>query len=240
MADQKINKLYRVEGMHCASCAVLINKILGTQKGVNSANASFGAEKLSISFDPNVITEEKIHSLIKGLGYSLLSEEEKTEDQIKEERDRRIRDLRNRTLISFALASPVILYYMFVHMFNLTHIHGLSLINLFTEKPIFMRLFTGELGSYPAGETLSLLFTPFDERWEHIILFVPFMVFASIIASKVTQSKFGFKSNSVQVLVASILGSTMLYSALAALAVTSVGNFFFDFNEKGETESFAV
>ena len=70
-----VQKLYRVEGMHCASCAVLINKVLEKQKGMISANVSFGAEKLTITFDSNLITEEKISTLIKTLGYTLITEE---------------------------------------------------------------------------------------------------------------------------------------------------------------------
>lgn len=121
----KIQKLYRIEGMHCASCAVLINKVLEKQKGVFSVNASFGAEKLVLEFDSEMIGEDKIKGLVKSLGYTLIAEEEKSEEQFKVERKARIRDLRNRTIISFALASPIIVYYMAVHMLNLQHVHAI-------------------------------------------------------------------------------------------------------------------
>src|SRR3990167_9259111 len=119
--------------MHCASCAVLINTILQKQKGVQSVNASFGAEKLSIAFDPSIIPEEKILSLGKSLGYTFLSEESKTEEEFKKERESHIRDLRNRTIVSFLLASPIIGYYMAVHMLNLQHVHGIMVGSLFVD-----------------------------------------------------------------------------------------------------------
>lgn len=129
----KTQKLYRIEGMHCASCAVLINKVLEKQKGVFSVNASFGAEKLVIEFDSAILQEKKIKSLTKSLGYTLISEEEKTEEEFKKERAARIRDLRNRTIISFLLASPIIAYYMAVHMLNLQHVHAITVSGIFID-----------------------------------------------------------------------------------------------------------
>ncbi len=129
----KVQKLYRIEGMHCASCAVLINKVLAKQKGVQSVNASFGAEKLVIEFDHELITEEKIKQLVKALGYTLILEEEKTEEEFKKERDARMRGLRNRTIISFLLASPIIGYYMAVHMLNLQHVHAITVSGIFID-----------------------------------------------------------------------------------------------------------
>ena len=38
--------IFKVQGMHCASCAILINKTLQNLKGVNFAQANFGTEKL--------------------------------------------------------------------------------------------------------------------------------------------------------------------------------------------------
>src|SRR3989338_2642677 len=94
-------KLYRVQGMHCASCAVLINKVVGMQKGVSAVNANFGAERVNINFDPTQISEEKIKGLAKGLGYTLIGEEEKTEEEVEQERRLHLRGLRNRTIVSF-------------------------------------------------------------------------------------------------------------------------------------------
>ena len=48
----------KVKGMHCASCSVLINKLLGKQNGIVSVNTSYGAEKTSIEFDESKIKEK--------------------------------------------------------------------------------------------------------------------------------------------------------------------------------------
>lgn len=125
MANGRSQKrTFHIEGMHCASCAVLINRVLEKQKGINAANANFGSEMLAVDFNPDIISIEKIKEAVGKLGYQLVSKE-KSEEEIKKEQAKRIRFLRNRTIISFMLASPIIGYYMAVHMLNLKHVHAL-------------------------------------------------------------------------------------------------------------------
>ena len=45
----------KVKGMHCASCSVLIDKLVGKQPGVSSIKTSYGAEKTSVEFDESKI-----------------------------------------------------------------------------------------------------------------------------------------------------------------------------------------
>ncbi|MEK7519883.1 MAG: heavy metal translocating P-type ATPase [Patescibacteria group bacterium] len=126
--DTKLErKIYKVRGMHCAACANLINKFLVKQNGVKEASANFGSEALNVAYDPSVITPEQMNTVLGKLGYSLIitEEEGKSEELFEQERQKEIQSLKKRTIISFALASPIILYYMSVHMFNLKHIHAL-------------------------------------------------------------------------------------------------------------------
>ena len=113
--------------MHCASCAILINKTLGNIKGIKSAQANYGTERLALEYDATQVSLEKVEEIVKKLGYSLILPKEgaKEEEVAEQERAKTIRSLRNRVILSFALASPIIAYYMATHMFNLTHIHAL-------------------------------------------------------------------------------------------------------------------
>lgn len=190
----KIQKLYRIEGMHCASCSILINKILGKQKGVFDANASFGAEKLSISFDPAIISEEKIKEIIKGLGYALISEEERTEEEFKKERDARIRDLRNRTIVSFLLASPIIGYYMAVHMFNLQHVHAITVGGLFI-----------------------------DLNWIYLVMTIPIQFWVGLIFYRSAWTAFRTGSTSMDTLVVLGTSAAFFYSLIGFLFATTYG-----------------
>jgi len=73
----------KISGMHCASCAVNIEKALSKEKGLISANVNFALEKATIEYNPEEINEAKIKKAIKNAGYEALEAEEETEDEIK-------------------------------------------------------------------------------------------------------------------------------------------------------------
>jgi len=122
-----VRQSYRVQGMHCANCQVLINKILSAQKGVTKANANYSSERLIVEYDPATITLDAMQAILKKVGYGLIVPKEGAleEEEVEKHRLDEIKHLRNRTIISFLLATPIILYYMAVHMLNLQHGHAL-------------------------------------------------------------------------------------------------------------------
>jgi len=124
MKDER--KVYKVRGMHCAACAGLINKILIKQKGIKEVNANYGSEAMNVMYDSEQTSPEEMNKVLGKLGYSIIiaEEEGKSEEMFEQERQKELSNLKKRTIISFILASPIILYYMAVHMFNLTHIHA--------------------------------------------------------------------------------------------------------------------
>ena len=122
-----ISEVYKIKGMHCAACAILINKTLMREKGVHSVNANYGAEKLVLDYDPQQVSIEKISADLKKIGYTLILAKDKVavEEEAEKHRKEEIRSLKKRVIFSFVLATPIIIYYMAVHMLNLTHIHAL-------------------------------------------------------------------------------------------------------------------
>ncbi|MFH1631068.1 MAG: heavy metal translocating P-type ATPase [Candidatus Aenigmatarchaeota archaeon] len=58
-----------IKGMHCASCASNITNKLQKTKGVLHANVNFATEKALVQFDKDIISEQKIISTVKGLGF---------------------------------------------------------------------------------------------------------------------------------------------------------------------------
>src|SRR3989344_9542764 len=64
-------KTYNIEGMHCASCSVIITKTLKKLDGVASVQANFATEKAQVEFDPSRATLEKMNEAIGKLGYRL-------------------------------------------------------------------------------------------------------------------------------------------------------------------------
>ena len=78
-----------------------------------------------IEFDASVISLEKIDEFINKLGYDIIRPDEETATIEEEEavEERRIKQAKRRVIASFLIASPIIIYYMAIHMFNLPHVH---------------------------------------------------------------------------------------------------------------------
>jgi P-type Cu+ transporter len=121
----------KVKGMHCASCAVLIDKLLQKQQGVVSSSTSYGAQKVALEFDDSKISLQKIDEFVNKLGYDVIRPDEATSAEEEEQAEgRELQLAKRRVIASFAIAAPIIAYYMGVHMFNLPHIHQLWGIDL--------------------------------------------------------------------------------------------------------------
>jgi sulfite exporter TauE/SafE/copper chaperone CopZ len=72
-----MKKTFKIEGMHCNSCALLIEKSLKDK--VNSIKASFAKEEAEINFDESRITESEIKEEITKLGYKIKQESNKSD-----------------------------------------------------------------------------------------------------------------------------------------------------------------
>ena len=115
--------------MHCASCAVLIDKLVGKQSGVMTINTSYGAEKVTLEFDEAKIQLPQIDKFINQLGYDLIrpDEESGTLEEEEQKEAKQIKMAFRRFLVSLCLSLPIIVYYMLIHMFNLPHTHAIKL-----------------------------------------------------------------------------------------------------------------
>ncbi len=104
-----IKKIFKIEGMHCASCASVIENTLKKQKGVLSINVNFASEKAVVTFNPAIISVERIKALIKKSGYRASEESlEELKGRRRKDRERqRIRQLKRNFLISLVLGIPL-------------------------------------------------------------------------------------------------------------------------------------
>lgn len=66
-----VKKTYKINGMHCTSCALMIESNL-EDLGVK-VKCSFSKEELEVEFDPEKIKEEKIKEVVKNTGYELIN-----------------------------------------------------------------------------------------------------------------------------------------------------------------------
>jgi Cu2+-exporting ATPase/Cu+-exporting ATPase len=66
-------KTYKIKGMHCASCASIIEKTLKKIDGVYSAEVNYGTENAKIGYDEIKTNPEFLSQKIEPLGYSLVA-----------------------------------------------------------------------------------------------------------------------------------------------------------------------
>lgn len=61
----------KIKGMHCTSCAMNIDGTLEDADGVLSSETSYAKSKVTVSFDPKKINQEKIAEIIADEGYEV-------------------------------------------------------------------------------------------------------------------------------------------------------------------------
>ncbi len=124
-------KTYKVKGMHCASCASIIEDTLKKTSGVNSAEVNYATESAKISFDHKKVDLLQLSKKIEPLGYSLygqsaedmglsaqagMSEEEHAKhlglNQSKAEKIKEIEEMRSKVFSSVFL-SIIAVFIMF-------------------------------------------------------------------------------------------------------------------------------
>jgi Cu+-exporting ATPase len=98
-----------ITGMHCSSCAGLIERSVKKVAGVTEANVNFATEKARIVFNPSTA---KVEDLIKGVetaGYKATVPGEKEENQ-REKRAHEIKYWSRKFIIGLLLSLPMMLF----------------------------------------------------------------------------------------------------------------------------------
>jgi Cu+-exporting ATPase len=117
MSDQTQSATFTVTGMTCATCALRIEKGLKNVTGVSQASVNLATEKATVEYAPGMIEDGQFEKLIRDLGYDAVIEASQdtdaglvsdSEDKEKELRQREIRKLRFRFIISAALSCPLL------------------------------------------------------------------------------------------------------------------------------------
>lgn len=60
-----------IEGMHCASCVLSLNKTFEKVEGVESVDADLASNKLHLTVNPKKLPFDEIETLVKNLGFEL-------------------------------------------------------------------------------------------------------------------------------------------------------------------------
>jgi P-type Cu+ transporter len=58
-----------ITGMHCPSCSALIEETLDADDGVTEATVDLASERARVTFDPSVISPDRLCALVAEAGY---------------------------------------------------------------------------------------------------------------------------------------------------------------------------
>ncbi len=106
-----------LSGMHCASCAGIIEKNVKKIPGIKTASVNFAAQKAKVVFDGSQTNQEQIIKAINKAGYGAEPSDNKDPDADKNRREKEIKGYFKKFLWSIGLSSPM-LYFMFFDFFS--------------------------------------------------------------------------------------------------------------------------
>jgi len=100
--------MFRVSGMHCASCSSAVEKALRQVPGVTDANVNLASEKASVSYLPGEVEVWDLQKAVKDAGYELVLDAEAGK-----EADRglgKLEEARRRAYLAWAFTLPIMVW----------------------------------------------------------------------------------------------------------------------------------
>ena len=150
---ESVSKTLKIEGMTCTACAKAIEKATKKLDGVIDSNVNFATEKLTIVYEPSKIRTSDIKKAVEKAGYKAF-EEEVTSDSDKEKKEKEMKGLWDKFVISAIFTVPLLVIAM-GHMAGL-HLpeiidpmmnpRNFALVQLFLVMPVIAlgnRFYTG-------------------------------------------------------------------------------------------------
>ena len=105
----EIKKTFSIEGMHCASCVNVLERTLKKVPGVKDATVNLASEKATVVCDGEEVNDNQLSSAVANVGYkALLNEEARTEDEEKRAKQKELKDLRNKVVVSLIIGGLIL------------------------------------------------------------------------------------------------------------------------------------
>ena len=118
MSDKGIKISLEVGGMTCASCALSVESMLKSQKGVNNATVNYANRSVILEYEPDSTNLETLKKITKSIGYELFIEELSLAEK-EEKEHKRFYELKKKLIIAIVFTLPVFIISMFFHhLFN--------------------------------------------------------------------------------------------------------------------------
>lgn len=113
-------RIFDIEGMTCASCAQTVEKAVNKLEGVNEATVNLASEKMTVDFNPEVLSVPAIQKAVQDAGYGAKEEQGQAldVDHDRDKKQKRIQEMWRRFWISGVFTVPL-LYIAMGHMLGL-------------------------------------------------------------------------------------------------------------------------
>lgn len=105
-----MKKTFPIEGMHCASCAVTIERALVKTPGVSHAAVNYAMGKASVTYDEAVVGEHDVHGVVEKEGYKVPAHEHGEHEQHMVHGD--VKAAARKAATALALAMPTFVFAM--------------------------------------------------------------------------------------------------------------------------------
>jgi len=90
--------------MHCASCVLILERALKKVEGVSQANVNLATTRATVTYDPQKVTNDHLASAVANVGYeAMVNEELKSEEDEQKEKQKELKALRTKVIVSLVL-----------------------------------------------------------------------------------------------------------------------------------------
>lgn len=108
-----LKKTLPVTGMHCAACALTVEKTLKDQPGVKEASVNYANGHALIEYSEHEADFRQIEKAVKGIGYGLINEDnQQTQLKFEQYQARQQRILMFNTVLAIILSAPLVVLAM--------------------------------------------------------------------------------------------------------------------------------
>jgi len=99
------NVEFQITGMHCASCAAIINRAMDKTAGISKANVNYSTARAKVVYDPKQVKEADLIGIVKKKGFGAMVYDAKKSNQAALQKEE-IADFKFRFFTSLVFAIP--------------------------------------------------------------------------------------------------------------------------------------
>ena len=108
-----IKESFPVLEMSCAACAVSVESMLKSVRGVKDAGVNFANQSAWVEYNPNLASPADLQNTVRSIGYDLVIDSENSEEIKETARRTNYEAIKTRTIWSTILSIPIVIIGMF-------------------------------------------------------------------------------------------------------------------------------